>query len=1129
MSATKIEKEVRFAVVMYGGGSLAIYINGIAQELLKMVRSSAKDRSVDEAFDGTEKVYRQIALLLSDEKLLEDFAGLDEPEQIELELNRLVRSGDDKASQRSAEKHVIPNFDEPTVRFVIDVITGSSAGGINGVFLAKALANNQEIERLKQLWLDEGDFNKLLNDKYSITNEVRQLKKPTEPVSLLNSQRMYFKLLAALDTMSGDNSSDESEQTQLSPNAEELDLFVTVTDFAGVPVRIRLFDRVVTERRHKQYFHFKYGKRQANGDLSQFTKKYNPFLAFAARSTSAFPLAFEPMRLFDIDEVINRCFPQYKNVNTDWTGFFEEFRLPPHLPPNVRYFVDGGALDNKPFGFAIDTLLRREADVPIDRKLIYIEPSPDFPDLNEGAGEKPDALQNLIGQGASLPRYETIREDLQVLLERNRIVERVNRLVKFVERDADQLYEKTAESGSEWEDKDFKYFAEKGKVSYLPYYRLRLISLTDNLAHSITQFFGFDVKSDYFLAIRSLIRYWRENEFLDNKPDNAASGSVKTAFYFLRRFDIDYRIRRLRFMLRKADQLRQCKDWEPKLKDSLRERHRIIHDNCDNPRLQQIIRDIQKHLAKILQDFRAAQEALNSFRYSQKQPITLNGSRFASDLTDAFRGKLEITIEHLEIILGQRNINNQTIADEFNEEIGVKRAGEFFNQNNAAYEWLKTLGGALEGYLVNAVFEPLGNQIKSILTPTGNADQILDDEVRKYFQHYYAQFDEYDQMTFPIYYETQIGEADPVEIVRISPHDASSLIEELSGEEKRRKLAGNALYGFGAFLDVRWRQNDIAWGRLDGAERIVTSLLPTGSRYRLLRETLIRKAHEDIFKEEFVSKNRDELNRQVVKALLDVKAYGEKEKFDKTIERITNNLIQSNVLKANLGSVFQNSLTDSAGVYAAVKKGYEIDRSLEPREALRLVSRTTKIVGKILEQIAEKNARAGSRLAWISRLGAIFWGLIEVAVPHSFLNLLFRYWLKLLYFFEAVLIIGGVLLGNPDVQRFGLLALLVTIALNLTMLLLHDSMRGGGAWKKTIFVVLFIFGVIFGLMGFFLFLALFFVEGFWMAISDFHDAVLNLPTGYKILPGLILGALILLALIWSAIRQYQIESRFRKG
>ncbi len=38
---TTHKQEVRFAVVMYGGVSLAIYINGVAQELLRLVRATA--------------------------------------------------------------------------------------------------------------------------------------------------------------------------------------------------------------------------------------------------------------------------------------------------------------------------------------------------------------------------------------------------------------------------------------------------------------------------------------------------------------------------------------------------------------------------------------------------------------------------------------------------------------------------------------------------------------------------------------------------------------------------------------------------------------------------------------------------------------------------------------------------------------------------------------------------------------------------------------------------------------------------------------------------------------------------------------------------------------------------------
>ena len=42
-SSAQVEytQEVRFAIVMYGGVSLAIYINGIAQEMLSMVRATA--------------------------------------------------------------------------------------------------------------------------------------------------------------------------------------------------------------------------------------------------------------------------------------------------------------------------------------------------------------------------------------------------------------------------------------------------------------------------------------------------------------------------------------------------------------------------------------------------------------------------------------------------------------------------------------------------------------------------------------------------------------------------------------------------------------------------------------------------------------------------------------------------------------------------------------------------------------------------------------------------------------------------------------------------------------------------------------------------------------------------------
>jgi hypothetical protein len=67
MSLSDQKTEVRFAVVMYGGVSLAIYMNGIAEEMLRMVRATAtRDAEHNplipyDELDAVEQVYRKIA------------------------------------------------------------------------------------------------------------------------------------------------------------------------------------------------------------------------------------------------------------------------------------------------------------------------------------------------------------------------------------------------------------------------------------------------------------------------------------------------------------------------------------------------------------------------------------------------------------------------------------------------------------------------------------------------------------------------------------------------------------------------------------------------------------------------------------------------------------------------------------------------------------------------------------------------------------------------------------------------------------------------------------------------------------------------------------------------------------
>src|SRR5690242_13812054 len=122
------EREVRFAVVIYGGVSLAIYINGIVQELLRMVRSTSAAVPADK-LQYSEKVYRKLACLV----------GLGE-------------TIDPSAMDRATRIYERPAA-SPRTKFVADIFSGTSAGGINAVFCGKALATGENLDELARLWI----------------------------------------------------------------------------------------------------------------------------------------------------------------------------------------------------------------------------------------------------------------------------------------------------------------------------------------------------------------------------------------------------------------------------------------------------------------------------------------------------------------------------------------------------------------------------------------------------------------------------------------------------------------------------------------------------------------------------------------------------------------------------------------------------------------------------------------------------------------------------------------------------------------------------------------------------------------------------------------------------------------
>ena len=554
--------ELRLGVVMYGGVSLAIYINGVSHELFEMACATprvpaAGDAAADDG-TATREIYRRLSLLAEDAGRVARYA------------RALKGRGQGREDVWPAEpaSEAAPR---PT-RFIVDVIAGTSAGGINGIYLAKALVNGEDFSPLARLWTQEGDIGRLLND---------QRHDGQAPASLLDSDRMYLQLLGALDAMPP--LPGFVRPGEASPLVEELDLYVTTTDIVGAPVPLRLFDQVVLERRHKQRFHFSYPSRVAlpgQPPGQDFAPDNHAFLAFAARCTSSFPFAFEPMTLARTQALARGVGAQRL---AGWRPYFDA------LPASAladdahlnRPFGDGGYLDNKPFSYVVEALSQRFGDVPARRKLLYVEPDPErLENVDPRQAPTPNAIEHTLDALVGIPLYETIREDLQVILQRNRRIERVERIVRLGEQDVERILRRDGRSRFErvrldkqgqvpawqtlWLERMVGYYGE----AYLPYQRLRVYATSDWQAEQMAGVWGVDPASDGFYALRALARHWRERYFADTRLEERerlrrlkAQAVVHPADWparlpvnaFLDRYDLDYRLRRLGFLLRRID------------------------------------------------------------------------------------------------------------------------------------------------------------------------------------------------------------------------------------------------------------------------------------------------------------------------------------------------------------------------------------------------------------------------------------------------------------------------------------------------------------------------------------------------------------------------------------------------
>jgi patatin-related protein len=1074
------EQEVRLAVVMYGGVSLAIYIHGVAQELLSLVRATAPEAPYRAAVDSPEAGGSGRRALLAEGEL----RGAERVYRRLGQMLPLRRRAD--GDGRSPDPAPPAAGDPIRTRFVVDILSGTSAGGINGVFLAKALAANRPMTSLKRLWVSEGDLAKLINDAPSYADDVRGLARQEPPASLLNSRRMYCKLLAALREMdAGTGAGSASGDT---PFVDELDLFVTATDIEGLPVRLPLADGSAEERRHKNVFHFRYARGDDGAAAADFGPEDDPFLAFAARCTSSFPFAFEPMRLDDIDEVLDlplfrdavphlrradhpgwrRFYPDYLQGDDDLDAeaLAKRFRKVP--------FGDGGYLDNKPFTYAVSALKRRRPDFPVDRKLIYIEPAPErLVGSRREDPRKPDALDNVFAALFVLPRYETIREDLEQVRDFNRLIERVQVLLGGRDRDS-EYWRRTAARreasavgyGRQWQDQDLSDMLSRYGLAYGAYHRLKVTMVTDELAAMTARVAGFGVDRDERLAIRYLLGAWRGVTYELYHPPRADGDDAErqeprpSENTFLFEFDLWWRLRRIAFLRERADEMVHL---EP---DALRARIESIPElsalkrrlaNLDDGRLE----ELRRALLMIKWGLNGAHAELNRAVVRLGSP-ELPLSPFAQAVADLGLQRSDLWQVLAERSDAGRRKGAASLVAAGGLRAGLDRMAVVLRQTTsavltaAAHECQAILGVlAADEAVPEGAVATLVSRLETDCPRLGPVAQ----EILGYFFRY---FEEYDMLSFPVLFETGVGEADPVEVIRVSPDDAGDLFDgrtrrlspserAAAGGEKRvaaglgqSKLAGTVLANFGAFLAEHWRVSDMLWGRLDAAERLIAALLPD---HWQLRGEMTEEAQTEILVEELGQAANLEAARVLAAATREAATNGSRAGLSQALADFAGE-IRGPRLERLLAACL-----DRDRLAAFFIESSQANREPPPETTLRSAARATEVVGRMLESLSgARPALAPAKrpfrlLVWLGRL---FWGLVEVSVPRSLPNLLGRHWLHLLYGFEAFALVLGTLLGREGVAEFGWTALGITAGLHLLTFLLNSQMRGKKRTQRTV-------------------------------------------------------------------------------
>ncbi len=573
------EKELRIALVCYGGVSLAVYMHGITKEIWRVAKASrAYHGGGDDpgTGEGSESVYLELLRTVADRSGLE-------------------------------------------LRVLVDILAGASAGGINAIFLGHAISTGSTLDPLTDLWLDSADVDRLMDSEVSGVSRIAKsaaipmawalsarsgtVEKTVEPAhraeirsKLANFVRgRWFAppfggpaltnlILDAFEAMERG-----SPTGRLLPERQPLDLFVSVTDFHGHAEQLRLNSPPeVTETEHRVTLSFS-DKGSSMPKLADAAE-----LTFAARATASFPGAFPPFRVDELDRVL-------AGRGLSWPGrsAFLQRALPQHAASGeaeAAVLIDGSVLANAPFAPAIAALESRPARRQVDRRFVYIDPKPGLRSVRLVSGAEkvlPGFFSSIFGAMSDIPREQPIRDNLDEI---ERISGRIRRLRHIVDSMRPEveaaiqravgtsffLVRPTPRRLAAWRARVHELSAREAGYAYAAYGQLKIATLVEDVAASISRLGGGNDRSSRE-RVRQAVWSQIRAAGLTSADAVTARGARADVVDFLVDFDLDFRTRRLRFVARQLTEKSDDLEGADKIRRILNEMTELYRARGEAP------------------------------------------------------------------------------------------------------------------------------------------------------------------------------------------------------------------------------------------------------------------------------------------------------------------------------------------------------------------------------------------------------------------------------------------------------------------------------------------------------------------------------------------------------------------